>query len=309
MIEGAPHGLAHFMIGGKNGDFSGMMSPNDPFFWLHHAYLDKVWNDWQNYSKERYKQYNGIHRGHQVSSFDRMSPWKIPVHATFNIADLCYQYQPFSRITKDNKTNPDNNVKVPNIGIQIPDNDVKVPKIGIKIPDSDVKVPNIGIQIPDKDLGSPVGADLQFPVVGELPLREGIDQVTPIDKFKAASFNENISNNQPLIAITNSTAIQLVDSDVMEKKLILDGDEVDFISESNDNEKSPIPDEWIKHHGMDVEKFRSNERLIKALADEESTTTTNSAKCINQLPYYCLYSCIIFLLFQFKALQEERGYS
>jgi hypothetical protein len=35
LMEGAPHGAAHIMIGGKKGDFSGMMSPNDPFFWLH----------------------------------------------------------------------------------------------------------------------------------------------------------------------------------------------------------------------------------------------------------------------------------
>lgn len=23
-----------------------MTSPNDPVFWLHHAFLDKIWADW-----------------------------------------------------------------------------------------------------------------------------------------------------------------------------------------------------------------------------------------------------------------------
>ena len=38
------HGLVHNNIGG---DMETMDSPNDPLFWMLHAYLDKVWADWQ----------------------------------------------------------------------------------------------------------------------------------------------------------------------------------------------------------------------------------------------------------------------
>ncbi|KAI8868493.1 Di-copper centre-containing protein, partial [Ramicandelaber brevisporus] len=47
-IEGGPHGNVHVSIGGSNGDMGNMASPNDPFFWFHHAFIDKLWNDWMN---------------------------------------------------------------------------------------------------------------------------------------------------------------------------------------------------------------------------------------------------------------------
>ncbi|KAI9598697.1 hypothetical protein BDF19DRAFT_338702, partial [Syncephalis fuscata] len=38
-LEG-PHGNVHNNIGGQ---FSSMRSPDDPLFWLHHAFVDKLW--------------------------------------------------------------------------------------------------------------------------------------------------------------------------------------------------------------------------------------------------------------------------
>lgn len=42
-LEG-PHGWVHNAVGGTmaTGD-----SPADPLFWLHHAFVDKIWSDWQ----------------------------------------------------------------------------------------------------------------------------------------------------------------------------------------------------------------------------------------------------------------------
>ncbi|KAJ9048712.1 hypothetical protein DSO57_1032186 [Entomophthora muscae] len=37
------HGNPHVNIGGNNGDFSTMHSPNDPLFYMHHAFVDMVW--------------------------------------------------------------------------------------------------------------------------------------------------------------------------------------------------------------------------------------------------------------------------
>lgn len=44
LLEGAVHVGTHIAVGG---DMSGAASPTDPLFWLHHAFLDKTWADWQ----------------------------------------------------------------------------------------------------------------------------------------------------------------------------------------------------------------------------------------------------------------------
>lgn len=38
------HNTVHVRIGGQMG---GASSPQDPLFWLHHAFIDKLWADWQ----------------------------------------------------------------------------------------------------------------------------------------------------------------------------------------------------------------------------------------------------------------------
>lgn len=44
LLEGAVHGGTHVAVGG---DMAGAASPTDPLFWLHHAFIDKTWADWQ----------------------------------------------------------------------------------------------------------------------------------------------------------------------------------------------------------------------------------------------------------------------
>ncbi|KAJ2163100.1 hypothetical protein GGF46_000029 [Coemansia sp. RSA 552] len=43
-IENGCHGAVHL---GISGDMSTMFAPNDPFFFLHHGMVDKLWYDWQ----------------------------------------------------------------------------------------------------------------------------------------------------------------------------------------------------------------------------------------------------------------------
>ncbi|GAA0592419.1 hypothetical protein HPO96_05615 [Kribbella sandramycini] len=43
-FESDQHGMPHVALGGHMGSAG---SPNDPAFWLHHAFVDKVWADWQ----------------------------------------------------------------------------------------------------------------------------------------------------------------------------------------------------------------------------------------------------------------------
>lgn len=44
LLEGAIHAGTHVAVGG---DMAGTSSPTDPLFWLHHAFMDKIWADWQ----------------------------------------------------------------------------------------------------------------------------------------------------------------------------------------------------------------------------------------------------------------------
>ncbi|KAI8055752.1 hypothetical protein BDF22DRAFT_763107 [Syncephalis plumigaleata] len=54
-LEG-PHGNVH---NGINGQFSTMRSPDDPLFWLHHGFVDKLWADWQNLRSSNFRSYGG----------------------------------------------------------------------------------------------------------------------------------------------------------------------------------------------------------------------------------------------------------
>jgi tyrosinase len=44
LFELTVHGATHNAVGG---DMAGAASPTDPLFWLHHAFVDKVWAEWQ----------------------------------------------------------------------------------------------------------------------------------------------------------------------------------------------------------------------------------------------------------------------
>ncbi|ORX97417.1 Di-copper centre-containing protein, partial [Basidiobolus meristosporus CBS 931.73] len=55
-FESGPHGQVH---NGISGDMKKMISPNDPIFWLHHGFVDKVYYDWQLRGPEFVNKYNG----------------------------------------------------------------------------------------------------------------------------------------------------------------------------------------------------------------------------------------------------------
>jgi len=45
VLEGTPHGMTHNYLGGHLRSF---ISPADPIFFSHHAYVDKIWATWQD---------------------------------------------------------------------------------------------------------------------------------------------------------------------------------------------------------------------------------------------------------------------
>jgi hypothetical protein len=69
------HNAVHNWVGGS---MIPITSPNDPVFWLHHCFMDKLWADWQTShpNEKRYLPTDGTARtGHNLN--DPMHPWGI----------------------------------------------------------------------------------------------------------------------------------------------------------------------------------------------------------------------------------------
>lgn len=90
------HNRVHLWVGGN---MAPMTSPNDPVFFLHHCFVDKVWADWQavqlaenpdavpHYAPER----DGP-PSHNLE--DQLKPWMRKVKDVLSIAYLGYEYEP-----------------------------------------------------------------------------------------------------------------------------------------------------------------------------------------------------------------------
>ncbi|KAJ1724631.1 hypothetical protein LPJ53_001117 [Coemansia erecta] len=92
-IENGCHGAVHL---GISGDMSTMFAPNDPFFFLHHGMVDKLWYDWQLMdSNTRFQMYDNVnYNDPSVSAND-----PIPGYPNMHVGDvldprngLCYVY-------------------------------------------------------------------------------------------------------------------------------------------------------------------------------------------------------------------------
>ncbi|KXN70488.1 Di-copper centre-containing protein [Conidiobolus coronatus NRRL 28638] len=87
-IEGTGHALVHTGIGGNNGDMSFMYSTNDPIFWLHHAFIDLIWYEWQQRNPSRANDYP------TNPATTRLAIYGVPVSSTFDTrsSEYCYNY-------------------------------------------------------------------------------------------------------------------------------------------------------------------------------------------------------------------------
>src|SRR5262249_23667730 len=91
LLPSQMHNRVHRYIGGTMGPPT---SPYDPVFWLHHCYVDKLWDDWQGLhpNEPGYLPDGGAHHtGHNLR--DVMKPWneKAPKDVV-NIRELGYHY-------------------------------------------------------------------------------------------------------------------------------------------------------------------------------------------------------------------------
>ncbi|KAH7132381.1 hypothetical protein B0J11DRAFT_481656 [Dendryphion nanum] len=80
-LEALPHTAGHGGIGGQM--FDVFSSPGDPLFYLHHAWLDKLWADWQaQNSTMRTLEMGGTNQGFPLGSFPPLPspPFGTPVN-------------------------------------------------------------------------------------------------------------------------------------------------------------------------------------------------------------------------------------
>ncbi|KAJ9080219.1 hypothetical protein DSO57_1027412 [Entomophthora muscae] len=98
------HGRPHNAIGGRIGDFSYMYSPNDPLFFLHHAFVDLVWEKWQQ--RHPNSPYEGSRFGTRASSEDRLTGLGATVRDTLQTRNgfYCYTYPSYPRVITTRRT-------------------------------------------------------------------------------------------------------------------------------------------------------------------------------------------------------------
>jgi hypothetical protein len=114
LLENGPHASVHSIIGGSSGQMSKSTSPEDPIFWVHHAFVDKLWYEHQ----VRYGiQYDGI-AFQELEADDTedlgFDGWAMQVRAVLDINDICIAYV---------EPNP------ANMGVSIVNETIKAPEI------------------------------------------------------------------------------------------------------------------------------------------------------------------------------------
>jgi hypothetical protein len=92
-IQGNIHNLPHNYIGGGKFDMATLFSPNDPLFYLHHAFIDNMWFQWQSKKESRFDEYNSI--GGTVSKNDKLVALDGIVGDVLDPrkGSLCYKYE------------------------------------------------------------------------------------------------------------------------------------------------------------------------------------------------------------------------
>ncbi|KAL3901154.1 MAG: hypothetical protein SGCHY_000815 [Lobulomycetales sp.] len=102
--EIGPHATVHSVLGGAGGHMSGAISPCDPLFWMHHAWIDKLWVDQQRrFPNTAYEfEANAFGRTANPNSLVGMGSWQCRVSDVMRTEDICISYaQPVNAASGD----------------------------------------------------------------------------------------------------------------------------------------------------------------------------------------------------------------
>jgi len=101
-IENNPHGQVHWGVGGNStADFTQMMSPCDPVFWPLHAYMDKLWDQWQRRNPNYFSNFGGRLADNSNANLNTMIPsYPYNVGGVLDITrrPFCYRYSDVSSL-------------------------------------------------------------------------------------------------------------------------------------------------------------------------------------------------------------------
>jgi Common central domain of tyrosinase len=87
-VEGI-HNIPHVAVAGDMNSL--LISPNDPMFYSHHAFIDKIWHDWQR-SAGNLRKFGGIHGGQAATLQSKMAPWNRSVQQILDELEPCVSY-------------------------------------------------------------------------------------------------------------------------------------------------------------------------------------------------------------------------
>lgn len=90
MVEYGCHAMIHYYIGGSKGQLRTWMSPTDPIFWVHHAFLDSVFHSFQ--LQQPNAVYDGQAYSKRVYASDIVAPFNVRVQDIWNLGSLCVSY-------------------------------------------------------------------------------------------------------------------------------------------------------------------------------------------------------------------------
>ncbi len=89
LLERSIHNPVHIAI---NGDMNTNAAPNDPIFWPFHAYIDKIWSDWQK--RNNMITIRGIRTGlNEIEQRTELPPLGVTAIEAEYSPHLCYTYE------------------------------------------------------------------------------------------------------------------------------------------------------------------------------------------------------------------------
>jgi len=233
---------------------STMYSPNDPLFYAHHAYIDKIWADWQVGDSRRLSDYGGRNAGGSTGQLaDRMAPWNFRVQDVMDTTRLCYRYQAFSRMVAAPATAPSTPTPAPT--------PAPTPSRPAPAPSRPAPTPSRPAPTPSRPAPSPPPSSHRHPWDFIKDIFDGDDDGDD-DEDNWGLVRRQTAPTEPTAPATGPTSPEVIPAG---DRTVLTGVRV----------PDPAPEAWCTMNRIPVEDMRKHESVFKKVCQE-----------INRIPGY-----------------------